>query len=345
MMRKHFRWVAVGAAVLVPAAIATPALAASSPVTVSLTTSAPSGGRTLVLQDTAGQALSALNLSSGATGFIAKVVDSNYANNGFTVQATMSNLYGFNTATNTWNCAQKVPSSAVSLASSSGLLDVNGLLSSVTPNFVLNGDLSTVLSSILGLLTSGTTVTNAPVTGLVQNLTQSNLTGGLTGDLVGSTLSGLTGLPINLATGAGGAFTNPAADPTGANCGVTGTNATNDPIMNGTANPLGLVSDVQALLNSLTNTLSSTLITGGFLDTNAVMNEVSSVLSAPLSLLSPLTSSIEGTLTATLANVPLVSSLTSQSGNYSATPKMTVNTSGVPAGSYRGTLTVTLADS
>ena len=345
MMRKHFRWMAVGAAVLVPAAIATPALAASSPVTVSLTTSAPSGGRTLVLQDTAGQALSALNLSSGTTGFIAKVVDANYANNGFTVQATMSNLYGYNAGTNTFNCAQKVPSSAVSLNSASSLLDVNGLLSSVTPNFVLNGNLSTVLSSILGLLGGSPTVTNAPVTGLVQNLTQGNLTGGLTGDLVGSTLSSLTGLPISLGTGTAGAFTNAAADPSGASCGGTGANATNVPIMNGTANPLGLVNDVQALLDSLTNTLSSTLVTGGFLDTNAVMNEVSTVLSTPLSLLSTLTGSIEGTLTATLANVPLVSTLTSQSGNYSATPKMTVNTSGVPAGSYRGTLTVTLADS
>ena len=345
MMRKHFRWVALGAAVVVPAAIATPAMAASSPVTVSLTTAAPAGGRTLVLEDTAGQALSTLNLSSGTTGFIAKVVDANYANNGFTVQGTMSNLYGYNAGTNTWNCSLKVPSSAVTLSSPSSLLDVNGLLSSITPQFLLNGNLSTVLTSILGLLTGGSTVTNSPVTGLVQNLTQGQLAGGLTGDLIGSTLSSLTGLPISLATGTGGTFATPAADPTGANCGVTGAGATNQPIMNGTANPLGLVSDLQAILSSLTNTLSSTLISGGFLDTNSVMNAVSTALSAPLSLLSTLTSSIEGTLTTTLAGVPLVSSLTSQSGNYSASPTMKVNTSGVPAGTYRGTFTVTLADS
>jgi hypothetical protein len=74
------------------------------------------------------------------------------------------------------------------------------------------------------------------------------------------------------------------------------------------------------------------------------MTAVASALGAPLGLLAPFVSTIESTLTGTLSGVPLVSTLTGQTGNYSATPAMTVNTSGVPSGSYRGTLTITLTD-
>ena len=341
-MSKKIRWAALGAGIVAISAGAVPASAQSGTVTVSLNTSGPSAtGRTLMLYDTAGQALSALDLSTGTKSFVAQVSDSGYSLNGFNVQASMSNLYGYYNSA--WNCSAVIPASAVSLTSPSSLLDVSGLSSGLTPQFVLNGTLTTVLGPLLTTLGLGSAVvTNAPVTGLAQTLSQASLAAGNTGQLVGSTVSSLSSsLPLQAVTGAGGAFTNPAADPSGANCGQSGSSATNVPVMSSTANAAGISVDLQGLLAKLPNMSATQLITAGYLDSNSVMSAVSTVLNIPLNLLTPYVSSIENTLIGSLAGTPLATGLTSDSGSYSSSPAVTVNTSGVPAGSYKGTMTIT----
>jgi hypothetical protein len=335
-------WMAGGIGLSSLFAFALPAAATqSSPVTVTVSTTGPSAtGRQLLLYDTSGQTLNSLDLSTGTKAFVAKVVDNSYSLTGYTVQASMSNLYGY--ANGQYSCAQTIPSSAVSVSTPPALLDVSGLASGLTPYYVLNGDLSTVLAT-LGL--SNAVVTNAPVTGVAQALTQAQITGSSATDVIGSAVSTLApNLPIQVSANVGGPFTTPAADPGGANCGVSGTNATSQPIMTGLANQNGLVGDLQTALGKLANDEASTLISNGYLDSTSVMTAVATALNEPPTLLAPFTTAIENTLTATLATTPLDSPLTSESGSYAATPEMTINTSGIPSGNYRGLLTVTEVD-
>lgn len=338
---------AVGATAAVVGLLAGPAFGQTSGVNVTLQTAGPNGGRTLELFNNSGQTLSGLDLSSGTNSFVAKVVDSNYAEKGFTVQATMSNLYGFNSGTGQYTCTSKIPSSAVTMSSPGGL-EVSGLGASVTPNYILSGALGGVSPLLTGVVLDST---NGQIQGVAQALTQGQLVGaGNTGSLFGSTLASLMAdLPVQVSTPAGGPFTNPAADPSGASCGVAGANATPVTMMTGTANAAGLLSDFQALLSSVTGSASptvTTLINDGYLDPNAVTSLLLTVTGLPLGELTPLLPSIENTLTGTLNSVtPLVSTVTSVTGNYSSNPGVAINTSGVPAGSYKGLMTITLMDS
>ncbi|HWE55999.1 MAG TPA: hypothetical protein VG435_10820 [Acidimicrobiales bacterium] len=345
-MRSRAKVAVVGAGLLAAVAFAVPAHASQSgSVTISLNTSGPVAGRTLLLYDTSGQPLSTLNLSSGTNSFVAEVQDSNESLSGFTVEASMSDLYGYDAGS--WSCSAVIPSSAVSIDAPTPLLDINGLGSTLTPAIAVTGNLTTVLGPLLTTLGLGSAVvTDAPVTGLVQTLSQGQVAGGNTGQIVGSTVSSLASdLPIQLASGGTGTFDEPAADPTGANCGQSGASAKYVNIMKGTANAAGLVTDLQGVLSALPNTSVATLISNGYLDSNSVISAVASALDIPINLLSPYTTSILNLLTASLStSAPLVSGLTSSTGNYASSPALSVNTTGVPNGSYRGTLTITEVD-
>lgn len=328
-----------------------PAFAASTSVAVTLTSG--SGTRTLSLFQPDGTSpLTATDLSPGTSNFIAKVVDAGYSNNGFNVQATMSNLYAF--ANNTYNCNSMVPSSAVSLSSPSSLLSLGGVSSLLTPVFNITGNL-TALNILDPLLANPVSVATT-VTGLLPGglpLSQSQLTGSSLTNLIGSTLSSVESkLPISLGTtGLGGGFAQPDVHPT---CDASATGATQVPLMNGNANPTGLVTDLISQITSLLGTSTPTLsqlIGAGFLSSSAVSTALQSVTG----LLSQLTllglgndlSSIENILTATIStpNLSLLSGVTSQSGNYSSSPTLSVDTSKIPAaGTYKGVMTVTLLD-
>jgi hypothetical protein len=359
-MRGKAKLAIVGTAAVTLGAIAGPALANQSVgVSVGFSTAAPSGARTLYVQDTQGNDLTAtgavLNMSSGSNSFITKVVDGagGYANTGYTVQAMMSNLYPYNGTAFT-SCSNYIASKQLTLSSPTGLLDESGITAGLTPVFSLSGDLTSIIgSTILG--TSSGVITNQPVTGIAQSLSQGQIAGsGNTGNLFGTTLANVIGnLPIQIAGNpAGGSFTFPATDPSGATCG-NGNNstATQVPIMTGTANASGLISDLNAVIETATGTtLSGTptaqeLVTANYLDPNAVMSMVCSALSITCALLSAAQqTSILQTLTDDLNTNPitLVSGLTGQTGNYSAQPGMVINTSGIVPGGYRGTMTVTL---
>lgn len=350
---------ALGAGTAVLAALATPALA--GPVNVSLTTG---GGRTLALYEPDGTTpLTATNLTSGSSNFIAQVADSGYTNGPFTVQATMSNLYSYAGAS--YVCSSYIPSSAITLSSPSGLLTVGGVSAAATPVFTMTGVLTNTLLPLIPSL-SPVTLTGTTVDGVLPTtpISQSTLTGSSATNLFGSTLSGVESqLPVNLSTpSAGGAFTNPDVHPT-CDPSVTST-PTPVQIMHGAANPAGLlndlVSEITAATCSATGTavaLGSTptlsqLICAGYLTSSAVSTvlQANTTLMTDLGGLTGLTANlatIESNITASVSStaMSLLAGATTQSGNYSSSPSLAVTVPSTASGTYKGLMTVTLLDS
>lgn len=345
-MRSKVRLAIIGASVAALAgAVAAPAMAGSVSVTMSTT----SGTRTLNLYQPDGTTpFTSSDLSKGASNFIAQVVDSSYSNNGFKVQATMSNLYGF--ANNTYNCNVSVPSSAIDLSSPTGLLSLAGVNANLTPVFTLVGTLTPL--NVLGLLSS--VPINLPINGLLPGslspVSQSQLTGLSATNLIGSTLASVESkLPVSLGTtGLGGNFTAPDAHPT---CPGGGVNPTQVQIMNSAADAGGVLGPLQSLIQGVLGTSTPTvtqLISGGFLSSSAVSSALQTVggLINQLGLggLTSALSTIEGLLNVNLSSLTIAPTSLVQSGNYSSSPNLAVNTAGIPAGTYKGVMTVTLLD-
>lgn len=353
---------AVGAGAAMLALLAGPAFGAN----VDVLFSSNGGSRTLSLfQPDGSTPLTSTDLSSGTSNFIAKVQDTNYSNNGFKVQATMSNLYGF--ANNTYNCSSVVPSSKVSLSSPTGLITVGGVSANLAPVFTVVGTLTgglggnlpdPLLLTPVNVGTSANNTINGVLPQSLTPLTQSQLTGSSLTNLIGSTLSGaLNKLPLNLdlnQADLGGGFTSPDVHPT---CDASATNATQRQIMSSTADPTGLLSVVQGLITTALGTSTPTLtqlINGGFISSSQVSTMLQNIIpagSAP-SLVGQLTltgltndlTTIEGDLTANITSVTALAGSLIQSGSYSSSPDLSINTAGIPAGSYKGVMTVTLLD-
>ena len=358
-MRRRAKLAIIGTTVVALGAIAAPALANQSVgVSVGFLTAGPTGTRTLSVQDTRGNDLTAtgavLDLSGGSNSFVTKVIDSNagYLNTGYTVQAMMSNLYPYNGTAFT-SCNQLIQSKQLTLSSPTGLLNLSGITAGLTPVFSLSGNLASILTGLLPAGSNGI-ISNQTVQGTAQSLSQGQIASGNAGNLFGSTLASVLGqLPIQPAANpAGGSFNSPAQDPTGANCN-NGNNATATqvPIMTGTTDPTGLISDLNSVILSATNPVTSNtptaqdLVTALYLDPNAVLTMVCQKLTVACGLLTPLQQTqILNTLNDNLLTAPitLVGGLTGQSGTYSAQPGVVINTQGIIPGGYRGTMTVTL---
>ena len=321
---------------------------------VNVTFSSTGGSRTLSLFQADGTTpLTATDLSSGTSNFVAKVQDTNYSNNGFKVQATMSNLYSY--ANGTYTCASMVPSSKVSLSSPTGMLNVAGVSTNLTPVFNVLGTLTPGVNIIDPALGLSPVVITSAVNGALpaaQNpLGQSQLTGSSATNLFGSTLSGvLSKLPVSLdltQADLGGAFTNPDVHPT---CDAGATGASQVQVMDGTADPTGLVSVVQGLIQSTVGSANPTLaqlVSAGYLTNSQVTTMLEGTalngLLGSVGITNDL-STIEGDLTASVSTVTSLAGSIIQSGSYSSTPSLSINTSGIPAGSYKGLMTVTLVD-
>lgn len=344
-----------GAAVLLVglAGAATPALAAGSSGSVPVTFATSAGCstcRTLVLSNYDGSSLTGLDLSSGANGFIAQVQDTGIdpaALGNFSVFSTMSNLYAYDSKTNTWNCNVSIPSSAVQMNSAPSLLNASNLSAAVQPVFKIAGNIGSLIDSTVTALLPGITITTTPVINGVQGETDAALS--QADQAAGSTLTNLTGtllagLPVNLTSGQGGAFTNPATPPAGSNCTAPGGSATQVPVLNGALNSASpLLTDVQNKLGTLTVTQ---MIAGHYLDAATALNLISTATGIPAvdlgsgGPLSGLLTSIENTLTGTITG--LVDSVTTITGNYGAQPAMAISAPSAAPASYQGLLTVTL---
>jgi hypothetical protein len=322
----------IAAAAVITAAL--PALATSVPVTV--TSSA--GTRTLTLSSADGTALDAthgLSLGSGKTAsIVAAVTDSNYGHNGYQVSSTMTNLYPISGPT--YNFAgTPVPSSAISVAVPAVALDLANVNATIAPVVTLSGNLTTALAAIATLLPLGTNLTSVTttVTGAPQSLAAvaTHVTDGT-----------LAALPLATTGASAGAFTTPATLGTGDP--ATGTGATTKVLMNSTLQTGNLAALTSSLNTAFSAKTVAQLITDGVFDTNSVLTALANTLGIATSLLQTVNQS---TLLAALSPsvTSLVGGLLGQSGTSSSNSTLTLATpANLPAGTYRGVLTVTMAD-
>jgi hypothetical protein len=314
------------------------ALPAAAGTTIPVTVVAGSGSRTLTLTAPDGTALDAthgLTLGAGKTAaIVAGVTDSTYSHVGYQVSATMSNLYPY-TGT-TYNFAgTPISSSAVSMATPAAPLDLANVSATVQPVLSLSGNLTSVLGPIIALLPGGTTLTNVvtQVTAAPQSLAA------VASHVVDGTLAGL---PIRTSSAQSGAFTTPASLGVG------------DPVQGGTPTTMLLVSGtpqtgtLSSLVSSLQSTLGAqsvtSLISSGVLDQSSVLTGLASTLGIPASLLSLVNvTNLLGALTPTVTS--LTGGLLGQSGTANSNATLQLATpSNLAPGTYKGVLTVTLAD-
>ena len=307
--------------------------------TVPITVSVGSGTRTMQLTDSSGSTLDASHgLSAGtghAAGFVTSVTDSTYGTAKFQVSATMSNLYPYSGSSYSFG-GGSIPSSDVTLQVPSKALDLANINAVTQPVVSLSGNLSSVLSLVLGLLGGGVDPSNVTtsVTAVLQSTTVQ------TADVLDGAL---TTLPLNLAAGSGGAFTTPASVGTGDP--VQGGTPTSLAVLSGTPNasPTGLLASVQSALGGKTATQ---LISLGVLDQSSVLSALSTTLGLPLSILNnPLLVNLTDLLGGLTSTVTSLGGVQGQSGTYNASTTLGLTVpNGTAPGTYRGVLTLTLAD-
>jgi len=373
-MRKRLPIAAVAATIA--AATTVPAMAAgyNQPSgTVVSTASQAAGTRQLEVLDLAGNSLTSLALKPGVPqSFRVAVVDNsiNDLTQPFTVSAVMNNLYKVNGASS-YDYSTMVPSGDVSVAfpASSplsafgvGLTDVpTALVSGTIPScqsLESAGLLSINLTSLLTLSPTlcGTLdpLTNALSGGVLSSAlalpSTVNVLSSVTGTV--SNLADLSALPFSIGGAESGAFSlpdytngigfgdpvasgKPAGTPRVLLTGHGASDLTNLLTQLGLSNGLPLVSaDGTAAMTSLTALLSALSATG-----NAALQNLVSALT-PLSTSDQLAilNTLSGTLSTALAN------LSAESGTYNAFPslKVTPSNPNQAAGTYSGTLTITM---
>lgn len=288
------------------------------------------GTRTLNVKDVAGGAVSSLALGAGHGGaLLINVSDLNYAHVGYQVTATMSNLYPYSSG---YQFGQTpIPSSAVSLASPGNLLDIANLSTLVTPLIHLTD--SALPFTALTPLNATVTGTTTSVSTLASTVTQATITA--LGDE----------LPVRIATGGGGAFTNPA--------GVTGQSGTFNPtavdVLDGTAQSLAaLLTDLKNSLNN-TKTTAQDFVTAGLLDQNSVLTAAATQLGVTTDQLTGAQITQIMNAAATVTDLQPLAGLTDkvlgQTGSYNTVSQLSLQVPAQqPAGNYQGELTLTLMD-
>ena len=304
------------------------AFAQGSTITVGATVI--NGTRTLNVKDVAGGAVSSLALGTGHGGaLLVNVSDINYAHVGYQVTATMSNLYPYN---GSYQFNQTpIPSSAVNLSFPGGLLDVANLSTLVTPLIHLTD--SAAPFTPLTQLNATVTGTTTSVATLASTVTQATI--GTLGNE----------LPVRIATGGGGAFTNPA--------GVTGQSGTFNPtavsVLDGTAQSLaGLLSDLTSALNNA-KTTAQDFVAAGLLDQNSVLAAAAAQLGLTTDQLTGAQITQIMNAAATVTGLQPLAGLTDQvlgqTGSYNTVPQLSLQVPAQqPAGNYQGELTLTLMD-
>jgi hypothetical protein len=285
------------------------------------------GTRTLNLYDLSGQQLGAsgLTLGVGKSGnLLVNVTDTLYQHVGYQVSATMSDLYPY-AAANYNFAGAKLDSGNVSVAYPNNLVDLANLANLVNPVFTLTGALPLGLGSLAATTVQGSAQQIQTLAG--------HITNGLN-----------NALPIQVRSGAAGPFSAPAQlSATGAPS-VSGTPTQLD-VMTGQQATGDLAGILAALKSALGNSVSAvpvtSLISGGYLDRNAVLAAIASATGQ----LGLVTANADAVLAAVSANLTSVGNLLGQTGSYNALPQLSVNVpSATPTGTYRGELTVTLAD-
>lgn len=340
---------AITAAVMTTGAAAQAATSGSTaPVTVTAT-GACGSNRTLTVDDTSGTPLGSnngLNATNGAAGFVTNVADAGQCDTGFSVTASMSNLYGYNGGT--WTCGTDITSGNVTMAQGALPLTLSGISALIgSPNFALSTAFPANYS-LLGIPIPNPSTIATQTGTLATALTQTNL--GLANGIL--TNGGLAALPIQLTAGlTSSTFGTAATAPSGSNCSGGSSSPTNLTVMSGSNNAGLITTGLVNYLDNLNSLSAGTttipvvdLIANGILSQTQVLQ---AVLPAPLvNLLSQLTQNTLNTIlsyiTATVTTTGVTLANLTESGLYTALSTIAVNTTGATAGQYEGALTITL---
>lgn len=326
-MKKMFKILAAALTLGLVASLTSPAFAGE--VTVGL--SNPGGSRTLYVEDLAGSPLTAIDFgTSRAAPFRVRVVDQTMDRAGFSVSATMSNLYVDNNGTIDYS--KKIDAANLSVSNPADPLNVLNLSASVQPLVDTTATITDLtICQVLGLVTSlinGTQACQATATGLVGHL-QSAVP-------VQVNLADLSNLPLLPQAAEPGAFTN--ADYQG-----IGLNDPNKPAsFTPTArrmlagSPISTSVVLDALKAALDVNPRSDLISDP-----TITNGLAAVL-ANWELLTP--EQVQTVLNGTIATVQnlVPEQVRAQTGTYFSFPVLNVNVPSTAAkGNYKGTLVVT----
>lgn len=340
-------------------------LAAAAPAfagtTVTLT--AGTGTRQLAVLDLSGNALTTLAIKPGvAQPFRVRVTDTAVSDltTNFSVSAVMNNLYLQNGSS--YNYATKIPSSDLSISYPTDPLSASGVSLSDLPQVAVAGTLPTCAT----LVTAGV-LSAAEITGTGDAVPLCTLLDATTPLAVGGVdslatplaktvvpaLTNLADLPFQISGNQSGSFTNAdyqngigASDTSGNGAAGTalmvmqGVPAMSPALSNEVASAIGSLSNIpltsppggsaaQTSLNDLMSALSQS---------SAYSSLANSLAQVPASEAAGVLNYLTGTLVP-----PAITNVLSETGTYNAFPELSVNPSATaPAGTYQGTMTITL---
>jgi hypothetical protein len=314
----------LGATLAAAALAAMPAQAQTS-VDVTLDNGV-AGTRVLFVEDVVGNPLTSLDFGSARSlPFLVRVEDTTMGRDGFTVNATMTNLY--RDSGGSLDFESKIGSDSVAVSNplnSLGVVDVSARVQPVVDTVTTISDPVVCLALALG--TSPCQLSLSGLMGEVQDVTSV------------VDLGDLSNLPLLPQAAETGAFTNP--DYQGAAAG--------DPGKPGAFTPTskrmlaGSPVATPAVLTSLKTALDA--IVAGLPSEQVVQDDT--LVAGAVGLLGALTaeqvSAIVNSPTAVTVQNLDAGQILAQTGKYSATPMLDVTVpDGAPAGSFKGTLVVT----
>ncbi len=331
-MRKSVRAL-IGAALALTLVSTASFRASADDVAVSVNN--PGGSRTLYVESMLGQPLTDLDFgASRSQPFRVRVVDSSMDAAGFTVSATMTNLY--KSEGSTLDFATMIPSANLSLGYATSPISAKDVSALVKPVFDL------------GATVGGTLCATIQALQLAQGLPLScvidlqDVEGKLQTVTLPVDLDALNSLPLLPQVGDSGAFANPAY----AGVAATAPKPSNPPgatslrLVQGT--PLGTAAVLGIVEGALTSATSS-LPLADKVDTATVTSLLRDALTAAVfdALTDAQVQELRNSLTATL-NVLTPAGILGQSGTYLSFPVLNVSVpTGSAKGDYKGTLVVT----
>ncbi len=314
--------VTLGAAAIAPA---------GAQVDVDVAVDNVGGSRALHVEDLAGQSLSELDFGNARSlPFRVRVVDTTMDRTGFSVSASMTNLYFDDGGSLDFDDA--ITSDNVSVDDAADPLNVQDPQVLVEPVYDTVSTItdSTICSTLSLVMVGGACTINAgDITGELQTV-----------DLPVD-LNDLSGLPLLPQDPQNGAFTNPSFDGVGASdpAASGAPAATSYQLISGSA-----VSDATVLTNveSRLNTLLSGLTVTQKIDSGVLTSALRSVVGVTWDLLtSAQVTTVVNSTTATLQSLT-GADLLAQAGTYLSFPELDLTVpDGASGGTYRGTLVVT----
>lgn len=314
--------VALGAAAVAPA---------GAQVDVDVAVDNVGGSRALHVEDLAGQSLSELDFGNARSlPFRVRVVDTTMDRTGFSVSASMTNLYFDDGGSLDFD--DSIGSANVSVDDAADPLNVQGSQALVEPVYdTVSTITDSTICSILSLVMVGgaCTINVSDVTGELQTV-----------DLPVD-LNDLSGLPLLPQDPQNGAFTNPSFDGVGATdpAASGAPAATTYQLISGSpVSDLAVLTNVENELNTLLSGLTITQKIDSGVLTSALRDEVGVVWDL---LSAAQVTTVVNSTSATLQSLT-GADLLAQAGTYLSFPELDLtvpdNASG---GTYRGTLVVT----